>query len=595
MGSSSKKSSGKKDLRLYARLLHYVLPYWRVFLLTIISMIVLAATAPAIPALMQPMLDGAFLNKDEKMIILIPFLFAGVFIIRGLATYVSSVSLSWISQKAIMELRKEMFIRLLAFPSRYFDHNTSGKLMSRFTFDVTQVSEASSKALAILLPEGLTIIGLVAWMLYIDWLLTLICLVFTPCIALIILIIKRRLRKMSQMIQDTMGDMHHILRECFDAHKVIKLYGGEQLETERFTGTIGAHRKFAMKFTMAAAASAPVIQIVAAIILAIVIYIATQQAKADLLTVGEFVSFFSAMALLLSPIKRLAGVNEYIQKGLAACESVFDLLDSERETDTGTRRLDHVKGVIHFQQVSYRYPSANKPALESVSIKIDPGETVALVGESGSGKTTLAHLLPRFYEADRGIITLDDIDIKEIDLKSLRQNIAYVSQNIILFNETVKNNIVYGLNNTAEEDRLWRIADAAYASEFIKALPEGMDTVIGESGTRLSGGQRQRLAIARALLKNAPILILDEATSSLDARSEKHIQSAMENIKHGRTCIIIAHRLSTIESADRIIVLDRGRIAETGTHDALLEKQGIYSRLYQMQLGNNRNVAVDTI
>ncbi len=572
-----------KDVNLYVRLLHYVLPHWKVFLLSIISMIVLAATDPAIPALMQPMLDGAFIGKDEKTIALIPFLFVSLFIVRGLASYVSGVSINWVANKAIMELRREMFIRLLDFPSRYFDSNTSGKVISRFTFDVTQIKEAAANTVSTLVRDTLAIIGLIGWMIYIDWLLTLICLLSAPFIAVIILIIKRRLRKMSRKVQDTMGDMHHVLNECFDAQKIIKLYGGKQTETERFTQTINAHRKFTMKFAMAAVASSPSIQIITSIVLATVIYIATQKANAGTLTVGDFVSFFTAMAILLGPIKRLAGINEHIQKGLAACESVFGLLDSELESDTGTQQLGHARGVIEFNEVSYRYDSGNDLALDTITLKIEAGETIALVGESGSGKTTLANLLSRFYEPVSGTITIDGIDLGKITLESLRKNISYASQDVILFNESVRSNIAYGAMSDVDDELIWQAAEAASATEFIKHLPEGIDTVIGESGTRLSGGQRQRLAIARALLKNSPILILDEATSSLDTRSEKQIQCALENVKRGRTCIIIAHRLSTIESADRIIVLDHGKIMEVGSHSTLLEKNGLYSHLHQIQ------------
>ena len=578
-----------KDIDLYARLLRYIIPYWRIFLLSVLSMIVLAATAPAAAALMKPMLDGAFIHKDEKTIVLIPLLCIALFIVRGLASYASNVSLSWVSQKAIMALRKEMFIHFLTLPSSYFDNHVSGNLISRFTFDVANIRGAATKALLILVPDSLAVIGLIIWMIYIDWLLTLICLVSVPFIAVIVSIIQRRLRKMSRLVQSTMGDMHHILNECFKAQKIIKLYGGTQSETKRFSRKIDAHRKSQMKFTMAAEANSPLVQIVASIFLAVVIYTATQQAKAGLLTVGEFVSFFSAMAMLFGPVKRLARVNEYIQQGLAACESIFELLDSEPETDPGTRQLDHVGETINFKQVSHQYQPDAEFALNSVSIKINAGETVALVGESGSGKTTLANLLPRFYEPVDGIITINGTDIREFDLESLRKKIAYVSQNTVLFNQSAKKNIIYGSANEVDDYKIWQAADAAYASEFIKKLPQGIDTIIGESGTRLSGGQQQRLAIARALLKDAPILILDEATSSLDTNSERHIQSALENVKCGRTCIIIAHRLSTIRSADRIIVLDQGNIVEMGTHDTLLEKNGFYHRLYQIQLKSGHN------
>jgi ATP-binding cassette, subfamily B, bacterial MsbA len=571
------------DIILYRRLLSHVVPYWRVFLLSIISMIVLAATDPAIPALMQPLLNGAFIDKDPNTIALMPFLFVGLFAIRGLAAYVSGLSLDWVAHKVILDLRQAMFARLIDYPTSFYDGNRSGSLMSRFTYDVTQIKEASTNAISTIVRDSLSVMGLLGWMFYIDWKLASICLLGAPIIAIIVTIIKRRLRKMSRKVQDTMGDIHHVLAECFDAQKVIKLYGGQDVEKQRFFNTINAHRRFAMKFVSASVATGPAIQIFTAFLLAIIIYVATQQASSNSLLVGDFVSFFAAIAMILGPLKRLAGVNEHIQKGLAACESVFKLLDTEIEPQSGDKNLTDVKGKLEFKNVSYRYAEAETQALDSISLIIKPGETVALVGESGSGKTTLANLIPRFYELEAGEVFYDDVDIRELSLLSLRKNIAYVSQDVVLFNESVRNNIAYGDLSDASDEAIWAAAEAACATEFINELPEKMDTIVGEDGTRLSGGQRQRLAIARALLKDARLLILDEATSSLDTRSERHIQSALENVKKGRTSLIIAHRLSTIENADHIIVLDKGHIVEEGKHDDLLKLQNHYARLHQVQ------------
>ena len=571
------------DIILYRRLLSHVVPYWRVFLLSIISMIVLAATDPAIPALMQPLLNGAFINKDPQTIVLMPFLFVGLFAIRGLAGYVSGVSLNWVANKVVMDLRQAMFERLIVYPTSFFDSNRSGSLMSRFTYDVTQIKEASANAISTLVRDTISVVGLLGWMFYIDWAMALICMLGAPLIGMIILIIKRRLRKMSRKVQETMGDIHHVLNECFDGHKVIKLYGGQEVETKRFFNTINAHRHFAMKFISASAATGPSIQMITAILLAIIIYIATQQASTDSLLVGDFVSFFAAVAMILGPLKRLAGINEHIQKGLAACESVFYLLDSDIEPESGSKDLIDVKGKVEFKNVSYHYAESETKALDSINLVVQPGQTIALVGESGSGKTTLANLMPRFYELSTGVIYFDDIDIRELSLLSLRKNIAYVSQDVVLFNDTVRNNIAYGDLEDASDETVWAAAEAACATEFINQLPEKMSTFIGEDGTRLSGGQRQRLAIARALLKDARLLILDEATSSLDTRSERHIQSALENVKKGRTSIIIAHRLSTIENADHIIVLDKGHIVEQGKHSELLKLKNHYARLHQVQ------------
>jgi subfamily B ATP-binding cassette protein MsbA len=386
-----------------------------------------------------------------------------------------------------------------------------------------------------------------------------------------------------------MGDIHHVLSECFDAQKVVKLYGGQEVEKKRFFDTVNAHRHFTMKFAMAATASSPAVQMVTAIILAIIIYVGIQLATSGNLTVGDFVSFFAAIAMLLGPLKRLAGINEHIQKGLAACESVFALLDMDIESQSGEKELTDAKGKIELQDVSYRYSGFEDDALSSISLSINPGETIALVGESGSGKTTLASLLPQFYEPSSGAIYYDDVDIRELTLHSLRKNISYVSQDVVLFNDTVRNNIAYGELKDVSDNAVCAAAEAACATEFINKMPKGMKTIIGEDGARLSGGQRQRLAIARALLKDARLLILDEATSSLDSHSERHIQLALENVRKGRTCLIIAHRLSTIENADRIIVLDKGRIVEQGKHDDLLEQKNYYSRLYQSQFRSQKD------
>jgi subfamily B ATP-binding cassette protein MsbA len=546
-------------------------------------MIILAGTDPAIPALMQPLLNGAFIEKDPQTIALMPFLFVGLFAVRGIAAYVSNLSLNWVANKVIMDLRQAMFERMIDFPVYFFDQQRSGSLLSRFTYDVTQIKEASTNAISTLVRDSISVVGLLAWMFYINWTLALICFFAAPVIAIIVTIIKRRIRKMSRKVQDTMGDLHHVLGECFDAQKVIKLYGGQEVEKQRFFNTINSNRRFAMKFVMASVATGPAIQMIVAVLLAVIIYIATRQASDGSIQVGDFVSFFAAIAMITGPLKRLAGVNEHVQKGLAACESVFKLLDTEIEPQSGNKELNNVQGKIEFRDVSYTYNEVETKALNNISLTIIPGENVALVGESGSGKTTLANLLPRFYEPQSGIVYFDDVDINELSLLSLRNNIAYVSQDVVLFNDTIRNNIAYGELKDVSDDAVWAAAEAACATEFINELPEKMSTLIGEDGTRLSGGQRQRLAIARALLKDAPLLILDEATSSLDTRSEKHIQSALDNVKKGRTCLIIAHRLSTIENADRIIVMHKGEIVEQGNHEELLKLNQHYAKLHQVQ------------
>ena len=571
------------DARLYKRLLLYVKPYWRTFLIAIVSMLVLAISDPVIPALIKPMLDGAFIEKDPATMKWVPILFVVLFAVRGFAAYANGVALFWVSNKVVMDLRQEMFVRILSLPSSYYDDHSSGSLLSKFTFDVTQIKEAATNAITTIVRDSLSIVGLLGWMFYIDWKLTLVAMVSAPFIATVILIIRKRLRKMSRKVQGSMADINHVLVECINGHKLVKLYDGKEQEIRRFQEVTNANRRYSMKFAMAAVASSPMIQLITAIALAIIIYIAIQNASVDNIEVGEFTSFFAAMAMLLNPLKRLARVNEHLQKGLAACESVFALLDHLVEPDVGKQTLERVKGEIEFCNVNFSYDGNDKKALNNVSMHIKPGETIALVGASGSGKSTIANLVPSFYSVTEGKILLDGKDIKDISLQSLRQNIALVSQDIVLFNDTVRNNIAYGNMSDSSEESIIAAARAAHALEFIEDLHDGFDTIVGEKGLKLSGGQRQRLAIARALLKDAPVLIMDEATSSLDTHSERQIQMALDEVKEGRTCLIIAHRLSTIEKADRIIVIDNGIIVETGTHAELIKKDGAYARLHQLQ------------
>ena len=568
---------------LYFRLLRYVKPYWGVFALSILGMLITAATEVALPVAVKPFLDGTFVKKDPFLVTWVPVLMVLLYVIRGAGAYIGTYASTWVGNKVVMDLRDQMFRRMLALPLGYFHDNTTGNLISRFTFDAAQVTGAATNVVTVLVKDSVTILGLLTYLLYIDWKLTLISLIMVPPIAVVVRYFNVRLRNMSRKTQEAMGDITQVLQETIECNKVVKIFGGQAYEAKRFADTSNRLRGFTMKQTAAAAANVPIVQLLAAIAVAVVVYYATVQAQSDATTVGGFVSFLAAMLLLTPPLKRLTGVAEYLQRGLAAAESVFALLDEKPETDTGKIPLQRARGDIAFRQVNFRYARAEHSALRNVTLSISAGETIALVGSSGGGKTTIANMVPRFYHPDSGTITIDGHDIEALSLADLRRNIALVSQEVALFNDTVSANIAYGQAAGASRHAIERAAEAAHALEFIQAMPHGFDTLIGENGVRLSGGQRQRLAIARTVLKDAPILILDEATSALDSESEKHVQAALEQLMQGRTTIVIAHRLSTIENADRIVVLDNGEIAQIGTHAQLLAEGGIYAKLYRIQ------------
>ena len=568
---------------LYLRLLGYVRPYTRIFALSLAGTIVVAITEPLVAALIKPLLDGSFVEKDPYSIRVMPLLLVTVFIVRGIADFVGSVAMNWIAHRVVMDLRDGLFARLLTLPTRHFDDHSAGTLLSRLTYDVTQVMTASTQALVTLVRDGLAVVGLLAWMLYLNWQLSLLAFLIAPGIGLIMRVISQRLRRLSRELQELMGEMTRVIDEVLQGHKVIKIFGGQDYERNRFNRVNNRVRQFNLKLVAASEGSGPLVQLLAIIALGSMIYLASLQSAADQITVGGFVSLFGAMAMLLAPIKRLTKVNEQMQRGLAAAESIFALLDEPPEPDRGTRAIGRAVGRVSFRAVSHRYRAEGAEVVRRLSLEVHPGETIALVGPSGSGKTTLMSLLPRFYEPDSGDILLDGAPIRELRLAELRANIAYVSQDIVLFNDTVAANIAYGAGFRADEADLVRAAERAHAMEFIRELPQGLHTLIGENGARLSGGQRQRVAIARALLKNAPILILDEATSALDTQSERKVQQALDALREGRTAFVIAHRLSTIETADRIVVLDKGSIAEIGTHAELLARGGLYASLYQMQ------------
>jgi subfamily B ATP-binding cassette protein MsbA len=570
-------------VQLYKRLLHYAKPYWRAFVAVIIAMVVYSATEAGVAMIMKPLMDEGFVGRDPEVIQLLPLAIIGLFIVRGLADFFTTYGLGWIARNVIKTLREQMFNKLLTLPSGFYDHSTSGQLMSKLLYDVEQVASAATDAVLTIIRDSLTIIGLLAWMLYLSGFLSLLILITVPFIALLVYYVSIRFRRISKHIQNSMGDVSHVSGEIIEGHREVKTFGGQDYEIKRFDRVNQHNRRQQMKKIATDAISQPLTALIAAVGMALVIYIATLPRMLDQITVGDFISFVTAMMMLLTPMKRLTKVNAKLQAGIAAAESIFRLLDEHPEVDDGPRTMDRAEGHIEYRNVSFAYNPDKGNVLDRVSFEARPGQTVAFVGHSGSGKTTLVSLLARFYNIDGGQILIDGINIKELKLTDLRRQISLVNQQVVLFNDTIANNINYGQAGEVSEQAIIEAAKSAHAWDFIQRLPDGLQTQVGENGVLLSGGQRQRLAIARALLRDAPILILDEATSALDSEAERHIQAGLEALMQQRTTLVIAHRLSTIENADLIVVMHNGEVMETGSHRELLARGQHYAELHRLQ------------
>lgn len=566
----------------YRRLLTYIKPFKRQFAYAIAGMIGYAITEASFAALMKPLLDGSFVEQDSQAIVFVPLVIILIFIIRGVAGFASTYYMSWIGWSVIKQLRKEVFAKYLSLPTRFYDNASSGELISRITFNSQRVAQAASSTLTIMVRDSLTAIGLLALMFWQSWQLSLCFLVIGPIIGLIVDRVSRQFRAVSRNIQDSMGDVSHVIQEAVDGSRVIKIFGGQATEENHFEMANESNRAFNMRETAIRALNVPIIQMLVAIALAIIVYLASSGGIAERLSVGEFMSFVTAMLLLFQPLRRLTSLNSQIQNGIAAGETLFATLDLESEIDTGVKQLEPPITTIDFKDVGLRYVSGKPNVLQNVNLTIKQGETVAFVGESGSGKTSLVNLLPRLYDLTEGSIEINGVATTEYTMASLRDAIAYVSQDVMLFNDTIANNIAYGFHGEHDPSALLNACKTAHAHDFIMDFPDQYETMVGENGVMLSGGQRQRVAIARAILKNAPILILDEATSALDTESERKVQQGLEALMSTRTTLVVAHRLSTIERADKIIVMDKGNVVEVGSHRELLANGSHYSNLHQL-------------
>jgi subfamily B ATP-binding cassette protein MsbA len=570
-----------KHLHVYYRLLLFAKQYWFALALGLGGNILAAAANASFTGMVKPILDKGFVDRDIHFIKWLPLIVFGAFLIRGIANFIGDYYMAWVGRQIVMRFRQEIFYHLLKLPADFYDQTSSGKLLSTIIYNVDQLAKASTDAVVTVVQESCFVIGLIVVMFINSWQLSLIYIIAVPLIALTARYASKRMRRLSKNLQSSMGETTHIAQEAIDGYQVIRIFGGQSYEYGKFRKVTEQNRSREVKVTATNSIAGGLVQQVAGIAIAIIVSVATLSNLH--ITAGGFAAMLTAMLAILKPMKNLTNVSSTIQKGIAAAESIFTLLDIPTEKDSGQEVIHHPRGELIFEHVSFQYPNSHKKILDDLNFVIPAGKITAIVGRSGAGKSTLVKLIPHFYTQYEGKILLDGVELQAISLTSLREQIALVSQNITLFNDTIANNIAYGSMSKASREEVERAAKAAFADDFIQHLPQKYDTMIGDDGILLSGGQRQRLAIARAILKNAPILILDEATSALDSESEHFIQEALADLTKNRTTIVIAHRLSTIENADQILVLDHGKLVEFGLHEELLAKGSYYTKLYRMQ------------